>query len=261
MLQIRARLPRVKDANIPVAPATDTQARHRYCPRVSGARRRALSRRRGTRPAAALGARRHHRLPRGRADWAPRRRARCLPPWSGRASASRLINAQVGEIAITKNISEGFNVIAAALPWRAGDNSGDHCKPRPLRGRGRRAAVHRAARRSRKHTRLYMPANGHMTHMPDCWLPDCWHAPYTWRRGEVGLHRGRLTQVLLLRAGNAMHPHDGPRYDGVHGHHLRPHPLHCSLAPLQPLAMMESTGEVRWTIAIVMSSSPAEPAR
>jgi len=35
---------------------------------------------------------------------------------------ARLINAQAGEIAITKNISEGLNIIAAALPWRAGDN-------------------------------------------------------------------------------------------------------------------------------------------
>ena len=35
---------------------------------------------------------------------------------------ARLVNAQAGEIAITKNISEGLNIIAAALPWRAGDN-------------------------------------------------------------------------------------------------------------------------------------------
>jgi cysteine desulfurase / selenocysteine lyase len=35
---------------------------------------------------------------------------------------ARLINARAGEIAITKNISEGLNIIAAALPWRAGDN-------------------------------------------------------------------------------------------------------------------------------------------
>src|SRR5215813_12641346 len=33
-----------------------------------------------------------------------------------------LINARAGEIAITKNISEGLNIIAAALPWQAGDN-------------------------------------------------------------------------------------------------------------------------------------------
>jgi cysteine desulfurase / selenocysteine lyase len=35
---------------------------------------------------------------------------------------ARLINARPGEVAITKNISEGLNIIAAALPWRAGDN-------------------------------------------------------------------------------------------------------------------------------------------
>jgi cysteine desulfurase/selenocysteine lyase len=33
-----------------------------------------------------------------------------------------LINAQPGEIAITKNVSEGLNIIGAALPWRPGDN-------------------------------------------------------------------------------------------------------------------------------------------
>ena len=32
---------------------------------------------------------------------------------------ARLINAEANEIAITKNISEGLNIIAAALPWRA----------------------------------------------------------------------------------------------------------------------------------------------
>ena len=35
---------------------------------------------------------------------------------------AKLINAQPGEIAITKNISEGLNIVGAALPWRAGDN-------------------------------------------------------------------------------------------------------------------------------------------
>lgn len=35
---------------------------------------------------------------------------------------ARLINARAGEIAITKNISEGLNIIGAALPWRRGDN-------------------------------------------------------------------------------------------------------------------------------------------
>ena len=33
-----------------------------------------------------------------------------------------LINAEADEIAITKNISEGLNIIATALPWEAGDN-------------------------------------------------------------------------------------------------------------------------------------------
>lgn len=33
-----------------------------------------------------------------------------------------LINARPAEIAITKNVSEGLNIIAAALPWQAGDN-------------------------------------------------------------------------------------------------------------------------------------------
>jgi cysteine desulfurase/selenocysteine lyase len=33
-----------------------------------------------------------------------------------------LINADTDDIAITKNISEGLNIIATALPWEAGDN-------------------------------------------------------------------------------------------------------------------------------------------
>ena len=33
-----------------------------------------------------------------------------------------LINADADDIAITKNISEGLNIIATALPWEAGDN-------------------------------------------------------------------------------------------------------------------------------------------
>jgi selenocysteine lyase/cysteine desulfurase len=39
-----------------------------------------------------------------------------------RARFAGLINAQPGEVAITKNISEGLNIIAAAQPWRPGDN-------------------------------------------------------------------------------------------------------------------------------------------
>jgi cysteine desulfurase/selenocysteine lyase len=39
-----------------------------------------------------------------------------------RESFARLINAESDEIAITKNVSEGLNAIAAALPWEPGDN-------------------------------------------------------------------------------------------------------------------------------------------
>jgi cysteine desulfurase/selenocysteine lyase len=39
-----------------------------------------------------------------------------------RARFALLINASPGEIAITKNVSEGLNMIAAALPWRPRDN-------------------------------------------------------------------------------------------------------------------------------------------
>lgn len=35
---------------------------------------------------------------------------------------ARLINARPDEIAFTKNVSEGINIVAAALPWKAGDN-------------------------------------------------------------------------------------------------------------------------------------------
>ena len=35
---------------------------------------------------------------------------------------ARLINAQSDEIAMTKNVSEGLTLIAASLPWQAGDN-------------------------------------------------------------------------------------------------------------------------------------------
>jgi selenocysteine lyase/cysteine desulfurase len=35
---------------------------------------------------------------------------------------ARLVNARPNEIAITKNVSEGLNIIGSALPWRAGDN-------------------------------------------------------------------------------------------------------------------------------------------
>jgi cysteine desulfurase/selenocysteine lyase len=39
-----------------------------------------------------------------------------------RGSVARLINADADEIAITKNVSEGLNAIAVALPWEQGDN-------------------------------------------------------------------------------------------------------------------------------------------
>ena len=41
---------------------------------------------------------------------------------NARAGLARLINAGPDEIAITKNVSEGLNAIATALPWAAGDN-------------------------------------------------------------------------------------------------------------------------------------------
>jgi cysteine desulfurase/selenocysteine lyase len=39
-----------------------------------------------------------------------------------RARFARLIGAEADEIAYTKNVSEGINVIAAGLPWKHGDN-------------------------------------------------------------------------------------------------------------------------------------------
>ena len=39
-----------------------------------------------------------------------------------RAAFARLISADADEIAYTKNVSEGLNMIAAAIDWRAGDN-------------------------------------------------------------------------------------------------------------------------------------------
>lgn len=39
-----------------------------------------------------------------------------------RESFAALIGAEPDEIALTKNVSEGVNAVAAALPWRAGDN-------------------------------------------------------------------------------------------------------------------------------------------
>lgn len=39
-----------------------------------------------------------------------------------RSRFAELINAQPDEVALTKNVSEGLNMIATALPWQAGDN-------------------------------------------------------------------------------------------------------------------------------------------
>jgi cysteine desulfurase/selenocysteine lyase len=39
-----------------------------------------------------------------------------------RAAVAALIGAEADEVAITKNVSEGLNLFAASLPWRAGDN-------------------------------------------------------------------------------------------------------------------------------------------
>lgn len=41
---------------------------------------------------------------------------------SARSRFARLINAREAEIAYTKNVSEGLNIIANAIPWCAGDN-------------------------------------------------------------------------------------------------------------------------------------------
>ena len=35
---------------------------------------------------------------------------------------ARLINADADEVALTKNVSEGLNTVAAGMPWQAGDN-------------------------------------------------------------------------------------------------------------------------------------------
>lgn len=39
-----------------------------------------------------------------------------------RARFARLINAAPDEVALTKNISDGLNMVAASYPWKAGDN-------------------------------------------------------------------------------------------------------------------------------------------
>jgi cysteine desulfurase / selenocysteine lyase len=39
-----------------------------------------------------------------------------------RGRFAQLINAHADEVALTKNVSEGLNIVAASLPWQAGDN-------------------------------------------------------------------------------------------------------------------------------------------
>jgi cysteine desulfurase / selenocysteine lyase len=39
-----------------------------------------------------------------------------------RSCFAQLINAHADEVALTKNVSEGLNILAAGMPWRAGDN-------------------------------------------------------------------------------------------------------------------------------------------
>lgn len=41
---------------------------------------------------------------------------------SARSRFAALINCSAEEVAVTKNVSEGLNIIAASLPWRQGDN-------------------------------------------------------------------------------------------------------------------------------------------
>src|SRR6185503_10818679 len=41
---------------------------------------------------------------------------------SVRERFARLIRARASEIAVTKNVSEGLNIVAAAIDWKAGDN-------------------------------------------------------------------------------------------------------------------------------------------
>jgi cysteine desulfurase / selenocysteine lyase len=39
-----------------------------------------------------------------------------------RSRFAQLINAHADEVALTKNVSEGLNIVAAGMPWQAGDN-------------------------------------------------------------------------------------------------------------------------------------------
>ncbi|MCC7485053.1 MAG: aminotransferase class V-fold PLP-dependent enzyme [Burkholderiales bacterium] len=59
-----------------------------------------------------------------RAQWAGAgtRAARPALLASARARVARLVRARAGEIAVTKNVTEGLNIVANAIDWRAGDN-------------------------------------------------------------------------------------------------------------------------------------------
>jgi cysteine desulfurase/selenocysteine lyase len=39
-----------------------------------------------------------------------------------RGRFAQLINAHADEVALTKNVSEGLNIVAAGMPWQTGDN-------------------------------------------------------------------------------------------------------------------------------------------
>ena len=54
--------------------------------------------------------------------WRETRAVRELRVEGARDKFARLIHADPGDIAIVKNVSEGINAIATALPWRPGDN-------------------------------------------------------------------------------------------------------------------------------------------
>ncbi|HYK14787.1 MAG TPA: aminotransferase class V-fold PLP-dependent enzyme, partial [Burkholderiales bacterium] len=41
---------------------------------------------------------------------------------SARGRFARLIHARADEIAVTKNVTEGLNIVATAIDWKAGDN-------------------------------------------------------------------------------------------------------------------------------------------
>ena len=54
--------------------------------------------------------------------WRESREVREVRVEGARSGFARLINARPGDVAIVKNVSEGINAIATAVPWRSGDN-------------------------------------------------------------------------------------------------------------------------------------------